>query len=248
MYRRNRRLRDILRHSRKTLVMVMAMVIAFSGAIGGTLAWLTDKTQTIKNTFTVGDIHIKLEESDADGDQDPDNNRYEMIAGGTIDKDPKVTVFQGSKACWLFVQMDKSSYFDKYLTYDMADGWNALTGVTGVYYREVNASNSDQEFEVIKGNTVNVKSDADFSDLFSGKEPLPTLEITAYAIQRDSIATADEAWKNVKPAATTTVQLQDAAETVQVQAASDIAVQSAVLTEEEESAIAWKAFLDSGKD
>lgn len=249
MYRKNRRLRDILRHSRKTLVMVMAMVIAFSGAIGGTLAWLTDKTQTIKNTFTVGDISIKLEETDADGDNNPDENRYEMNPGGTINKDPKVTVLANSKACWLFVQMEKSAYFDKYLTYDMADGWTALDSVTGVYYRKAAASATDQEFEVIKGNTVNVKSDVDFSALIAGTENLPTLEITAYAIQQDSIADAKTAWENVKPTSTTTVQPQDAAEPVPVQAAAETAaVRSAALTEEEESAMAWKAFLDSGNN
>lgn len=245
MYRKNRRLRDVLRHSKKTLVMLMAMIIAFSGAIGGTLAWLTAETQTIHNTFTVGDIKIKLEETDADQDGDKDNNRYEMLPGESISKDPTVTVLAGSKACWLFVKLDKSANFDKYLSYEIAAGWNELSGVPGVYYREVDASNADQAYQVLKDNIVKVHADADFSDLISGKETEPKLSITAYAVQRDSVSSAADAWQLV-PA--TAAAPQDAAEPVPVPVMADAGVKPAALTEEEESALAWKAFLDSGAD
>lgn len=245
MYRKNRRLRDVLRHSKKTLVMLMAMIIAFSGAIGGTLAWLTAETQTIHNTFTVGDIKIKLEESDADHDGDKDNNRYEMLPGESINKDPKVTVLAGSKACWLFAKLDKSVNFDKYLSYEIASGWTALENVSGVYYREVSASNTDQPYQILKDDTVKVHADADFSNLISGTETEPKLNITAYAVQRDSVNSAADAWKLVPATATAP---QDAAEPVLVPATADTSIQPAALTEEEESALAWKAFLDSGAD
>ena len=239
MYRKNRRLKDLLRHSRKTLVMMMAMVIALSGAIGGTLAWLMDQTVTIKNTFTVGDINIDLKETEDDNGKDNEND-YEMTPGASIDKDPKVTVYQGSKACWLYVKMEKSSNFDTYLSYDMADGWTALNGVTGVYYREVNAATENLVFDVIKGNKVQVKADADMSKLISGEESLPYLWITAYAVQRDAgidqISTAEKAWTLVVP----TVQPSASAEPAALSVADE------ELTKEEEDALAWKAFLDSG--
>ena len=62
---------------------------------------------------------------------------YKMVPGYTIHKDPKTTVVKGSEECYLFVKVEKSANFDSYMTYEMADGWTALEGVEGVYYREV---------------------------------------------------------------------------------------------------------------
>ncbi|MBQ8507128.1 MAG: hypothetical protein IJ466_06840 [Clostridia bacterium] len=246
MYRKNRRWKDILRHSKKTLVMMMAMVIALSGAIGGTLAWLMDQTQTIKNTFTVGDINIKLEESDADGDQNPDDNDYEMTPGAAIDKDPKVTVLKGSKACWLYVKLDESANFGKYLSYDMAEGWKPLAGVAGVYYREVGAAADNIEFPVLKDNKVYVHGDADMSDLISGAEELPYLLITAYAVQLDGtiekISTAEKAWELVTPR-TVLPSPSPAAQSVETAAVNEDA-----LTKEQIQKIRWSEFEKSSPD
>ena len=37
---------------KKTLALLLALVLLAGGVIGGTLAWLTDKTDPVKNTFT----------------------------------------------------------------------------------------------------------------------------------------------------------------------------------------------------
>ena len=245
MYRKNRRLKDILRHSRKTLVMMMAMVIAFSGAIGGTLAWLMDKTQTITNTFTVGDINIELDETgatDIDNDGDEENS-YEITPGGSVEKDPWVTVKAGSKACWLFVKLDKSANFDTYLSYtvDTSEGaWTALEGESGVYYRMVSASAADQKFYVIKDNKVSVKN-VSMDALINGTESLPTLSVTAYAVQQANIASAAEAWKQVAPAAKTISEPALTAEKVVEVAEGE------KLTKEQEEKLAWGEFVKSGE-
>jgi predicted ribosomally synthesized peptide with SipW-like signal peptide len=175
---------------KKTLALVLALTLLVAGVVGGTLAWLTDQTDEVKNTFTVGDINIGLAET---------TTNYKMVPGNTIAKDPTVTVKANSEACWLFVQVTESENLDTFITYAIAEGWTALPGVDGVYYREVPASAADQTFSVLAGNAVTVKSDVTRTMLETAKTDAPTLTFQAYAIQRDHFATADAAWAEVSP-------------------------------------------------
>ena len=77
---------------KKTLALVLALTLLVAGVVGGTLAWLTDQTAEVKNTFTVGDINIGLTETTTD---------YKMVPGNTIAKDPTVTVEEGSDASYV---------------------------------------------------------------------------------------------------------------------------------------------------
>lgn len=173
---------------KKTLALVLALTLLVAGVVGGTLAWLTDQTAEVKNTFTVGDINIGLTETTTD---------YKMVPGNTIAKDPTVTVKANSEACWLFVKVTKSENLDTFITYAIAEGWTALPGVDGVYYREVPASAADQTFSVLAGDAVTVKSDVTRTMLETAKTDAPTLTFKAYAIQKDHFATADAAWAEV---------------------------------------------------
>ena len=173
---------------KKTLALVLALTLLVAGVVGGTLAWLTDQTAEVKNTFTVGDINIDLTETTAD---------YKMVPGNTIAKDPTVTVKANSEACWLFVKVTESADLEAFITYDTAEGWIALPGVDGVYYREVPASTADQTFSVLADNAVTVKSDVTKTMLETAKTDAPTLTFKAYAIQKDHFTTADAAWAEV---------------------------------------------------
>lgn len=173
---------------KKTLALVLALTLLVAGVVGSTLAWLTDQTAEVKNTFTVGDINIGLTETTTD---------YKMVPGNTIAKDPTVTVKANSEACWLFVQVTESTDLKDFITYAIAEGWTALPGVDGVYYREVPASAADQTFSVLAGDAVTVKSDVTRTMLETAKADAPTLTFQAYAIQRDHFATADAAWAEV---------------------------------------------------
>ncbi len=171
---------------KKTLALVLALTLLVAGVVGGTLAWLTDQTDEVKNTFTVGDINIGLAETTTD---------YKMVPGNTIAKDPTVTVKANSEACWLFVQVTESANLDDFITYAIATGWTELEA--GVYYREVPASAADQTFSVLAGDAVTVKSDVTRTMLETAKTDAPTLTFKAYAIQKDHFATADAAWAEV---------------------------------------------------
>ena len=93
---------------KKTLALVLALTLLVAGVVGGTLAWLTDQTAEVKNTFTVGDINIGLTETTTD---------YKMVPGNTIAKDPTVTVKANSEACWLFVKVTESTNLRTSSTY-----------------------------------------------------------------------------------------------------------------------------------
>lgn len=175
---------------KKKVLSIVAVVLVLCCAIGGTLAWLTDKTDSVVNTFTVGDINIELTESE--------NLNLKMVPGNTITKDPKVTVKDGSEACWLFVKVEKSANFDSFMTYEMADGWTALPDVTGVYYREVAATTAATDFSVLKGDSVSVKDTVTKADLNAlTQNTFPTLTFTAYAVQKDNVADAATAWSKL---------------------------------------------------
>lgn len=180
----------------KVLVIALVVVLLTTCAIGGTLAWLVDQTDSVVNTFTYGDINIDLEETPTpDDDDNPDTNEYEMIPGEDMVKDPKVTVKEDSKANWLFVKLEKSENFDDFMEYEIAAGWIPLKDaqdqvIEGVYYREVSeVVKEDIVYEVIKDNKVHVKESVT-KEMLNALNPegqeatFPTLTVTAYAVQR----------------------------------------------------------------
>lgn len=175
---------------KKTLALVLALTLLVAGVVGSTLAWLTYQTAEVKNTFTVGDINIGLTETTTD---------YKMVPGNTIAKDPTVTVKANSEACWLFVKVTESTDLKDFITYAIAEGWTALPGVDGVYYREVPASAADQPFSVLKGDAVTVNSDVTKEMLTAKDFANPTLTFKAYAVQKDNVASASDAWAKVNP-------------------------------------------------
>lgn len=173
---------------KKMAIAATAIALVLCFAIGGTLAWLVDKTGPVVNTFTYGDINIELAET---------TTEYKMIPGNHIAKDPTVTVKADSEACWLFVKIEESTdkKFSDFMTYEVADGWTALDGSAGVYYREVAAATNNLAFEVLKNNQVTVKDTVTKQDLNAlTTETYPKLTFTAYAVQKDGFDNAAEAW------------------------------------------------------
>lgn len=147
---------------KKTMALAAVLAVILCATIGGTIAYLMDQTDPVVNTFTYGNVNIKLEESDPniDGDNDPATmpHTYYGLPGETITKDPKVIVTKKSVDCWLFVKLEKSDNFDDFMTYEMAEGWTKLDGYDNVYYREVIESDNDQEYQIIKGDEIYVKT------------------------------------------------------------------------------------------
>ena len=191
-----------MKKSRIVLVLCMMVVIAVA-SVAGTIAWLTDTTEPVTNTFTPTDIDITLAETEA-------NWSKQLSPGVEYAKDPKVTVEGSDKNVdiYLFVKVvenDCATYLDYELN---LEGWTALgTANPGVYYREVAASTEDQSWYLLKGTTTNAngavtvkstlqKADEDASTLSMPAANLE-MEFTAYAIQKAGFNTAALAWAEV---------------------------------------------------
>ncbi len=188
---------------KKTVALLLAVVMLFGITVGGTLAWLTDKTDEVKNTFTTSDVDIELAETTGE--------KYQMIPGHYVTKNPIVTVKAVSEKSYVFVKLDKSTNFDTYMEYEMAvdkegkEIWTELDGVAGVYYLIAENTDTDQTFDVLKDNKVNVKVSVTkkmMNDLT--EETYPTLTVTAYACQcmknNTENFTPAEAWSYVSEA------------------------------------------------
>lgn len=200
---------------KKGLAMVLALVLLAVCAVSGTLAWLTAKSDTVVNTFTTSDITVMLEETK--GETTSTGKEFKMIPGYDLEKDPKAWVVAGSEDCYLFVKLDwaNNTYTSgdttkNYLTWAIADGWTQLTGVDGVYYREItsaqmsNDNGATNAFPVLAGNKVTVSGEItkeQMNALDAEGAVKPTLTITAYASQLYKSAgvkfTAAEAWANI---------------------------------------------------
>ena len=175
--------------STRAFVALLALVLVIGCVAGGTVAWLVAKTDPVVNTFTYGDINIGLAETTG-----PD---YKIIPGKDIEKDPKVTVTAGSEACWLFVKVEKTGTFvDGKVTYAIADGWMALPGVDGVYYRQVGSVTENTAFSVLEGDKITVSENLT-KDEIKNITSKPTLTFTAYAVQKEGSADAAAAWAKV---------------------------------------------------
>ena len=199
MEKKARRRRSV---SSRTFIVMLALVLVIGCAVGGTVAWLVSSTNAVVNTFTYGAINITLSETTGENDK--------IIPGKNISKDPKVTVKKDSEACWLFVEVKEEGTFvaDK-VTYSIADGWTNSDSTNipaNVYYRSVDAVTTDTDFYVLAGNKAYPNGVVTVSSLLT-KEDIkdittePTLTFTAYAVQKDGIGTAADAWTKV--AATT---------------------------------------------
>ena len=96
----------------KALLMSLCAVLLVAASVLGTMAYLTD-SKDVKNTFTVGNVAIKLDEAkvDENGTQVVDKdgnpvarvteNEYKLLPGHTYTKDPTVTVLAPSVASYV---------------------------------------------------------------------------------------------------------------------------------------------------
>lgn len=89
---------------KRVWILVAAVLLISACAVGGSLAWLADSA-AITNTFTTGDIEIKLDEPNY---KDP----AKVYPGAEIAKDPTVTILANSEACWVLVCVENNLVID----------------------------------------------------------------------------------------------------------------------------------------
>ena len=87
---------------KRFVAILLCMTLVALAAIGATFAYLTS-TDSVTNTFTVGNVKITLDEAKVTTDGTPVEgadrvkaNEYHLLPGHTYTKDPTVTVEEGS--------------------------------------------------------------------------------------------------------------------------------------------------------
>ena len=150
---------------KKSLALLLSLVLVIGVVAGSSLAWLTAKTTEVKNVFSTSDINVELIET---------TTEYKMVPGWTIAKDPKVTVKDGSEPCYVFVKIDKSSNYSDYLDDYQVNGWTQLKNdqgtadtsddvdVNGVFYQKLDTKlNGDwSKYVLAAGHDEGCKMDA----------------------------------------------------------------------------------------
>ena len=201
---------------KKTLALLLSVVLVISIAVGGSLAWLTAEPVAVTNTFVAGQIGtLALTETDTDQETTGEQHQYIVIPGVDIHKDPKVTYTpvepDGDKTpvdAYVFVQLSQPAEATAKWTYengkyviksgtpasvvmsfeiaDGADGWTKLDG-QDVFYREVKATDSKLDpVSIIKGDTIDVSSAITKVDVETVASAADKLTFKAYAIQQAS--------------------------------------------------------------
>lgn len=189
----------------KTLGLMMAAVLLVTATIFGTMAYLTS-TDEVTNTFTVGSVAITMDEAPVgtDGKEIAGDrvkaNSYKLMPGHVYDKDPIVHFQPKSEASWLFIEVtneiadieSKANDYKSIATQITDNGWTALDGVTGVYYKSVPANTGDAavDYPVFQGFTVDGSVTGTTLESYNSK----TVKIIAYAVQADGFTTASDAW------------------------------------------------------
>ena len=180
----------------KIAALIAAIVLVIGCTAGGTVAWLVSKPDPITNVFTVGNINAELTE---------EAKEFKIVPGVNITKNPIATVKAKSEDCYLFVQLTEENWPNfteadnttRKVKYEIENGWTKLED--GVYYREVDKSEVDQAFPVLKDNQVTVSSTLtkENADAIQ-KAGTPKLTVAVYAVQKESMGSAADAWETAK--------------------------------------------------
>lgn len=195
---------------RKALLVALCAILLVVASVMGTLAYLTDQTGTINNTFTVGNVSFAetaLDESVTDEygavttGRTAEGNEYKLIPGHTYVKDPKIYMSGTTEDAWLFVKVSNGIADIEIAAADgdtiheqiLANGWEVVDEAKGIYGHTAKVS---------KNNTIDVfgsftlATDAavsNYGDAF--------ITIQAYAVQYDGLDDVQAAWTSAPLAA-----------------------------------------------
>ena len=211
---------------KKKLMTVLALVLVVAMSVAGTYAYLTSADKVV-NTFTVGNVQIKLDEAkaNADGTLVPNADRvkansYKLLPGHNYKKDPMVTVLSGSESSYVKMTVTFSNAVELDAIF-APDGGADMTSIFNGYDRtnwiykgnteDTTANTRTYEFwykETVEALNGDVALDALFDQIIVPgnitNDQLKTIEgmtitVNAYAIQADGLSTAEVAWAKVNP-------------------------------------------------
>lgn len=200
----------------KVFVTLAAVVLIAAVGVGSTFAYLTRTTNTVKNTFSVGNIHFGDELGggirESEVARNSETGVYEDIDGENawtmtaqdyedilpcenVYKDPTVIISKNSVECYLFVKVEFND--EQVESIAFTDDFNVIDAENHIYAYKgtIKKSEAAQYFTVF--NSVTFK---DFSAAISKDDSdftLDDIEISACAIQAQGFEDVDAAFAGV---------------------------------------------------
>ena len=195
-----------MKNKRKALLLAMCAALLVAVSIIGTIAYLTD-TDTVTNTFTVGQVGLSLDEADVDDSDNDGNtterdqaNTYKLLPGHLYDKDPIVHVTATSEDCYLFVivkneiaAIESKVEADTVAAQITANGWAKVgdTADGALYVYGTAAAPTAVKGGDNKTVFTTFKIDGGVTNetlvTYAGK----TIVVTAYAVQKDGFESSN---------------------------------------------------------
>ena len=198
---------------KRALIMVVAIMVAVTAFVGGTLAWFTDSDKLEPSVYTIGNVKIEVNGGAVSGTLLPGVDAYKYDLNDLV-ADPTVTVVGGSVKCYVFVEItpmftsgnalygdsvtaDSLIDYNMYKINDSGEVWTKLSD--NVYYQVVDASAANVSLPIY--NNVYTASSVTKAMFDAIGTDTVSLAVNVYAIQYDGIADVSAAWNAVKPQA-----------------------------------------------
>ena len=210
-----------MRTKTKAMVLSLCAVLLVISTVFATMAFLTSQ-DTVKNTFTVGEVSITLDEKDTDNSRTNTTtsgrdkaNEYHLLPSQAYEKDPTVHVAKNSEDCFVYVKVTNgiagaeaqtgtyNGVEYKSISEQIKDlGWSQLVvnnvAVDGVYYKTVAKEDANRDLVVF--NEFKIKDEITNAELatYVTEEENATkiIEVIAYAVQCAGFDDAADAWSN----------------------------------------------------
>jgi len=210
-----------MRTKTKAMVLSLCAVLLVISTVFATMAFLTSQ-DTVKNTFTVGEVSITLDEKDTDNSRTNTTtsgrdkaNEYHLLPSQTYEKDPTVHVAKNSEDCFVYVKVTngiagaeaQTGIYNgdeyKSISEQIENlGWAQLVvndkEVDGVYYKTVAKEDANRDLVVF--NEFKIKDEITNAELatYVTEEENATkiIEVIAYAVQCAGFDDAADAWSN----------------------------------------------------
>lgn len=194
---------------KKITAIFLCVALVAIAIVGASLAYFTD-TKTATNTFTMGDVKIKLDETnvnDTEGDR-VTSNEYNVYPGAVVTKDPTVHN-TGKNAAWIRAKVEVKGWvtnrekYPNYVAGELKDSLKYLIDGLGEGWSLVSATAANEDVTFVLMYADKLAAGADTTAMFekvnvptglqNGQE-FGTIKVTAEAIQTDGFDTWDAAF------------------------------------------------------
>ena len=203
----------------KLVATLGAVALVAAVGLGSTLAYLSDSTNTVENTFTLGnvsfgedpDLGLALVEHEVTLNDTPytigndakgtDHNDYKKVTPGEVlPKDPTVFIGETSEDAWLYVRVSKSADFssiewntDDFEVLDIEDD-------DYFYLRKTTVAKAGKNYNIFKTVTVDKDMDGMIKDE-NGNDIACVLRLDDIEIQAAMVQAAGLTDENGNPTA-----------------------------------------------